>query len=395
MNFDLLTQQIGNVQDAIQASTAHAINLGLTARNWLFGYYITEFEQKGEDRAAYGEKLLANLEKKLNCKGLTERRFREFRRFYLVYPQLGPVLLKSIPPDVIKIVITPELESRFKFTAIPELTGMNSAPANTASSETIRHSLSAEFKGLSSDLIINKIPYTNLKQLLFIDDPLKRAFYEIESIRACWSSRELERQISTLYFERSGLSKNKKALSAMVNRQAHTLIPNDIINTPITLEFLGLNERALVTESDLEQAILDHLQYFLLEMGNGFCFEARPKRMLIDDDYFFCDLVFYHRILKCHVLVDLKVDKFKSKHASQLNMYLNFYKYEVMTPDDNPPIGILLCTEKGTTQVEYATAGMDENLFVQKYLVQLPDKREIEEYLTRELKAESILNFKM
>ena len=173
----------------------------------------------------------------------------------------------------------------------------------------------------------------------------------------------------------------------MVNKQAHTLIPKDIINTPITLEFLGLNERALVTESDLEQAILDHIQFFLLEMGTGFCFEARQKRMLIDEDYFFCDLVFYHRILKCHVLVDLKVDKFKAKHAAQLNMYLNYYKNEVKTPDDNPPIGILLCTEKGQTQVEYATAGMDENLFVQKYLVQLPDKKELEEYLTKELNS--------
>lgn len=143
----------------------------------------------------------------------------------------------------------------------------------------------------------------------------------------------------------------------------------------LRLEFLGLNERSLVTESDLEQAILDHLKYFLLEMGIGFCFEARQKRMLIDEDYFFCDLVFYHRILKCHVLVDLKVDKFKTKNASQLNMYLNYYKKEVKTPDDNPPIGILLCTEKGQTQVEYATAGMDDNLFVQKYLIQLPDKK--------------------
>ena len=133
-------------------------------------------------------------------------------------------------------------------------------------------------------------------------------------------------------------------MSAMVNKQTHTLIPNDIINTPITLGFLGLNERALVPENDLEKAILDHLQYFLLEMGNGFCFEARQKRMLINDDYFFCDLVFYHRILKCHVLVDLKVDKFKSKHASQLNMFLNFYKKEVMTHDDKPSIGILLYT---------------------------------------------------
>lgn len=145
----------------------------------------------------------------------------------------------------------------------------------------------------------------------------------------------------------------------MVQRQAMPLQPKDIINTPVTLEFLGLNDRALVTENDLEQSILDNLQRFLLEMGHGFCFEARQKRILIDGDYFFADLVFYHRILKCHVIVELKIDKFRHEYASQLNLYLNYFKAEVMQPDDNPPVGILLCTEKGDTLVKYATAGLD------------------------------------
>ena len=140
----------------------------------------------------------------------------------------------------------------------------------------------------------------------------------------CWTAKELERQIDSLYYERSGLSKNKEALSALVQQQAVQLQPANVINTPLTLEFLGLNERALVTENDLEQAILDNLQKFLLEMGHGFCFEARQKRILIDEDYFFADLVFYHRILKCHVIVDLKIDKFHHEYASQLNMYLNY-----------------------------------------------------------------------
>ena len=148
-----------------------------------------------------------------------------------------------------------------------------------------------------------------------------------------WTAKELERQIDSLYYERSGLSKNKEALSALVQQQAVQLQPANVINTPLTLEFLGLNERALVTENDLEQAILDNLQKFLLEMGHGFCFEARQKRILIDEDYFFADLVFYHRILKCHVIVDLKIDKFHHEYASQLNMYLNYFKAEVMQPD--------------------------------------------------------------
>lgn len=171
----------------------------------------------------------------------------------------------------------------------------------------------------------------------------------------------------------------------MVQQQAAPLEPKDVINTPVTLEFLGLNERALVTEDDLEQSILDNLQHFLLEMGHGFCFEARQKRILIDEDYFFADLVFYHRILKCHVIVELKIDKFHPEYASQLNMYLNYFKAEVMQLDDNPPIGILLCTEKGDTLVRYATAGLDPHIFVQKYKVQLPSEEEIKEFISKDI----------
>lgn len=204
----------------------------------------------------------------------------------------------------------------------------------------------------------------------------------MEAIRGCWSVKELERQINSLYYERSGLSQNKETLSALVQRQAMQLQPKDIINTPVTLEFLGLNDRTLVTESDLEQSILDNLQRFLLEMGHGFCFEARQKRILIDGDYFFADLVFYHRILKCHVIVELKIDKFRHEYASQLNLYLNYFKAEVMQPDDNPPVGILLCTEKGDTLVKYATAGLDPNIFVQKYMIELPTEEEIKKFIS-------------
>ena len=190
----------------------------------------------------------------------------------------------------------------------------------------------------------------------------------------------MEQQIASLYYERSGLSKNKEALSALVQQQA-TLLQQRCYQHPCYLEFLELNERALVTENDLEQSILDNLQHFLLEMGHGFCFEARQKRILIDEDYF-ADLVFYHRILKCHVIVELKIDKFRHEYASQLNMYLNYFKAEMMQSDDNPPIGILLCTEKGDTLVKYATAGLDPNIFVQKYMIELPTEEEIKEFIS-------------
>ena len=368
MDFESLVSHISAIQDTLQAQAAHSVNLALTSRNWLMGCYIVEFEQRGEDRAAYGEQLLKKLEKRLNTKGLNERRFREFRRLYLVYPQLKEEVLSYVTSGL-AIRHTPSAE----FIA------------------PIRHTPSAELQlikkqidtlTLSSEKLFNKLPYSHLKSISQIDNPTKRVFYELEAMRGCWSFRELERQINSLYYERSGLSKNKEALSTLVQQQAVQWHPQDVINTPVTLEFLGLNERALVTESDLEQSILGNLQNFLIEMGHGFCFEARQKRILIDKDYFFADLVFYHRILKCHVIVELKTDKFHHEYASQLNMYLNYFKAEVMQPDDNSPIGILLCTEKGDTLVQYATAGLDPNIFVQKYMIQLPSEEEIKRFIS-------------
>jgi predicted nuclease of restriction endonuclease-like (RecB) superfamily len=223
-------------------------------------------------------------------------------------------------------------------------------------------------------------------QLLAIDDPLKRVFYEIECIRGTWNVRELQRQIYSSYFERSGLSQNKEKLSDLVHLSSSQLEPNDIIQSPFMFEFLGLNTSALVTETELEQALIDNLKNFLLELGYGFCFEARQKRILIGDEYFFVDLVFYHRVLKCHVLIELKNDKFKQHYISQLDTYLNYYREEVRLPEDNPPVGILLCTHKNNALVKYATASLDKNIFVQKYLLKLPATEEIEEYIKKLIK---------
>lgn len=385
ITFESLLNQIQSVQTALQNSTAHAINTGLTIRNWLIGYYIVEFEQSGNDRAQYGEKLLRNLEKRLEIKGMTERRFREFRQFYLTFPQIGNEIGHLLPFDTIKQI--PNIEKEFLIWQMPfaELGTEKGHLLSAESTKPIRRLPTAEFKGTPIQLIVNKLSYTHLFKIINIDNYVKRTFYEMECIKGNWSVSELDRQINSLYFERSGLSQNKEALSDLANQKAVRLQPKDIINTPIALEFLGLNERALITETDLEQAILDNLQYFLLEMGHGFCFEARQKRVLIDNDYFFVDLLFYHRILKCHIVVEIKMDKFKHEHASQLNMYLNYFKHEVMTPDDNPPIGLLLCTEKGNTQVKYATGGLDQTIFIQKYLVELPSEEALKNYITNEL----------
>ena len=178
-----------------------------------------------------------------------------------------------------------------------------------------------------------------------------------------------------------GLSKDKKALSKLALKDAQQLTPLDVIHNPVTLEFLGLQSQDVVTETKLENTILNHLQLVLMEMGRGFCFEARQKRVLIDQDYFKADLIFYHRILKCHVIIDLKIDRFRHEYASQLNCYMNYYKHEVMQEDDNPPIGLLLCTDYGETTVQYATEGLSQNLFVSKYRLQLPTEEEMRQYL--------------
>ena len=381
MNFDSLVHTIHSVQDVLQEQAAHAVNLALTARNWLIGYYIVEFEQHGEDRAEYGEQLLKRLETRIKKKGMTERRFREFRRLYVVYPQLST--------EVAKYLVSLSMGSRNLLNNSAKEIRQTSAESQVP---VIRQT-SAELDVtedwmLPAEMLFNRISYSNLSLISQIDDPVKRSFYEIENIKGCWSNRELDRQISSSYFERSGLSKNKAALSAMVKQEAVTLTPVDILHEPVTLEFLGFKSKETWTESDLEEAIINHMQEFLLEMGNGFCFEARQKRILIDSDYFKADLIFYHRILKCHVIVDIKIDRFRHEYASQMNTYLNYYKYEVMQPGDNPPVGLLLCTGKGDTLVKYATAGLDQNIFVQKYMINLPSVEDLTSYIEKETEKE-------
>ncbi|MBN2776531.1 MAG: DUF1016 family protein [Bacteroidales bacterium] len=382
MDFNNLVSKIQETQNYLQAIAAKAVNTPLTVRNWLFGYYIVEFEQHGEDKAKYGDKLIRTLEKQLidnGLKGFSFTNLNIYRQFYLCYPEIVQTVSEYLEKS--RIVQTASEQLQISQTPSDDL-----VPHISDIVATIKEvSTPVKKYGLSPDKILKHLSFSHFVELIKIDDELKRAFYEIECAKGVWSIRELKRQIESLYFERIGLSKDKEKLSAMVQHQAVKLQAKDIVNTPFAIEFLGLNSHAMVTESNLEQAIIDHLILFLRELGQGFCFEDRQKRILIDDEYYFIDLVFYHRILKCHVLIDLKTEKFKHSHAGQINAYLNYYKNEVMQPDDNPPIGILLCTEKGNTMVQYATAGLDQNIFVQKYMVALPSKEELEEYIKKEI----------
>jgi predicted nuclease of restriction endonuclease-like (RecB) superfamily len=246
-------------------------------------------------------------------------------------------------------------------------------------------SLTAQSVSAPDDLL-QKLSYTHIEQLLSIRDASKRVFYEVECIRGNWSVRELKRQIGSLYYERSGLSRDKQALSRLANEAAQQASPMLDIRDPYVFEFLGLKPAEVMSESHLEDQILTRLQEFLLELGHGFCFEARQKRILIGDEYFFVDLVLYHRILKCHVLVELKLETFNHANIGQLNTYVSWYQKNVMAEGDNPPIGLLLCSDKNRALVEYALAGMDNQLFVSKYQLELPSKDTIQDFVDQQLK---------
>jgi predicted nuclease of restriction endonuclease-like (RecB) superfamily len=364
-DFDSLVASIVHIHHQAQDFATKAVNVGLTLRNWMIGHRIVEFEQQGADRAAYGESLLDTLSQRLATLGLprvTPRELRRYRQLYQVYPQIWES-------------VTPQSLAESGFNALLPMSDFLTIP--------IRESLTPESQIVESATpsLICRLSFTHLAELIQLTDETQRRFYEIECIRGNWSVRELRRQIVSLYYERSGLSKDKAKLSAKAQAKAETLQPAQIIRDPYVFEFLGLRSRDVMGESDLEDALLDRLQDFLLEMGHGFCFEARQKRILIGDDYFFVDLVFYHRVLKCHVLVELKTAAFAHEHLGQLNTYVAYYKKHEMTPGDQPPIGILLCTRKNEALVEFALGDLSNKLFVSRYAVEMPDKSAMESFL--------------
>lgn len=245
--------------------------------------------------------------------------------------------------------------------------------------------VSPQFK-INRNKLIQRLSYSHPELIVDLDDDLKRIFYEIECIRGNWSVRELKRQINSLYFERSGLSKDKAKLAALAREGAETAEPKLVIRNLYVFEFLELKPQEVMSESHLEDQLLDKLQEFLLELGHGFCFESHQKRILIGNIHNFVDLVFYHRILKCHVLVELKLEQFSHKSIGQLNTYVSWYRKNIMSEGDNLPIGILLCTQRDRTLVEYALAGMDNGLFVSKYQLKLPKREEMKRFIEEQMR---------
>lgn len=362
-SFNDLASIVQTTHDAAQSSAVKAINRMQTMRNWLIGYYIVEFEQHGKDRAEYGTQLLKKLEERVDRKGLTTTLFKWARKFYRLYPQM----MENLPIPICATV-------------------MHQLQPIENKEDTIGASMTHQFV-TPGKTIISHLSFTHLREIMTLDDPLARYFYEQECIKCTWSVRELRRQISTNLYVRAGISTNPEKLLSLPSVKGHDSAELQI-RQPFTFEFLGLKAQEVVDEHDLEDALISHLQEFILELGKGFCFEARQKRIIIDDEYYYPDLVFYNRILHCGVIIELKNEEFSYENFGQLNAYVSHYRENEMQPGDNPPIGILLCTRKGKKMVEYALAGMDNNPFVSTYMLQLPDKKTLEEFLLKQLEEE-------
>ncbi|NOR46403.1 MAG: DUF1016 family protein [Candidatus Delongbacteria bacterium] len=359
MNFRQLTKLLNETNEKLFQSAVKAVNTSLTIRNWLFGYYIVEFQQNGDDRAEYGKRLLYNLSEEIKIKGLTTPELSRCRQFYQAYPEI----LGSV---------TQELGFLEDENVNLKILGLLTQESNKPE---IRH-----YKKL-----ISSISYTHLVELIKIQDSLKRKFYELLCIKQTLSVRELKRQISTLSYERFGFSADKNLSMTEICKKIEPRESTDLVKSHYFFEFLKINNPSLIEETELESSLINHLQEFIIELGNGFCFEGRQKRILIGDEYYFIDLVFYHRILKCHVLIELKTDRFRYEHTGQLKTYLNYYKHNISQENDNPPVGILLVTERNKALVEYAIADSDKEIFVSKYKLQLPNKKEIEDFIDNEL----------
>lgn len=362
-----LTTAIQDTNRFFLSKVQKQVNVAMTLRNWLIGSYIVEYEQLGEDRATYGLMVLETLASRLKeqgLKGMGETNLKLFRQFYQLYPQIRQAL-----SDELKDI---DLQ-RFK---------ISQTASDLLDSSEITVKGKAE-NNIQFSLLINSLSFSHFIELFKADSEPKRRFYEEQSIKNNWGVRDLKRAVESLLYERTGLSADKEIVLKQHISQ-NNLKPEDVFRNTYMLEFLGLEEKTSYSESDLEESIITNLQNFLVEMGRGFCFEARQKRITFDNKHYRIDLVFYHRILKCHVLLDLKIGEFDHSDAGQMNMYLNYYKSNEFAKGDNDPIGIILCSGKNEALVRYATMGLPQQVFVSKYLINLPSEEELQKIIEEE-----------
>jgi len=359
-DFKLLISRCEETHQLTRTTAARATNKALVIRNFLLGRYIVEFEQNGSNRAQYGESLLQELSNALKTsigRGFSVDNLESMRRFYTAYSA-------NILP------IKSETVSRILKNQISEtLSRISSVDLSDWKNPTAQ-----QITRLQSEL--NLLSWSHYVTLLSVTNPDERSFYEIESAANDWSLRELKRQINSSLFERLALSRDKDQVKTLAQEGQIVEQAADLIKNPYVLEFLGIDERASYSESDLETAIIDKLEHFLLELGKGFLFEARQKRFTFDEDHYYIDLVFYNRLLRCYALIDLKIGEITHQDLGQMQMYVNYYDRHVKTDAEAPTIGIVLCKRKKDALVEF-TLPKDSNIHASEYKLYLPTKAQL------------------
>uniref|UniRef100_Q3AS86 Cytoplasmic protein n=1 Tax=Chlorobium chlorochromatii (strain CaD3) TaxID=340177 RepID=Q3AS86_CHLCH len=379
MNYQQLLALFKETHCELQHKAARSVDTALVIRNWLFGWYIVEFEQGGAERTVlYGKSLINRLSqelKSLGLKGISPTSLKQCRTFYLAYEKIGQALPDQCRGKLRISEVLQALPAKSE-NELPEI-----QQALPVISFEVLHNIPQIVHELSTTLAGSfKLGWTHYVALLTISNADERSFYEIEAYHNSWGARELERQIAASLFERLALSRDKEEICQLAQKGQVVEKATDIIKNPFVLEFLGLEEKSSYSEHALETAIINHLEHFLLELGKGFLFEARQKRFTFDNDHFYVDLVFYNRLLRCYVLIDLKRDKLTHQDLGQMQMYVNYFDRYVKTDDELPTIGIVLCHRKNDALVEL-TLPKDSNIFASKYQLYLPSKEELKREL--------------
>ena len=345
-----LVQRIREIWESSRQQAIRSVNSAHVCANWLIGKQIVQAEQGGEQRAEYGKNLLKLLSTQLGKEygsGFSVSALQYMRAFFLNYPDLLPI------QHAVRVISDESLSTTENTWQVGKL-----------------HS------GLS---------WTHYRTLLKVERQTARDFYEIETIRNGWSARQLERQIASLLFDRLLKSRDKAGVLSLANQGLQPSRPLDVIKDPYVLEFLNLPEATQWHESDLEQALLQQLQAFLLELGSGFAFMGRQVRLTLEGDHFYPDMVFYHVKLKCYLIIDLKIGKLDHADLGQMQLYVNYYDHEIASNDDNPSIGLILCSEKNDAVVRYVLGEQNSQIFASRYQLYLPSEAQLQAELQREL----------
>ena len=359
--------RVREILEAARAGVVRTVNTTQVVANWLIGREIVEEEQQGRRRAEYGLQLVTQLSEQLTTtygRGWSAQNLFYMKQFYLSYPSLLPAsgILHAVRGE------------------FPEAAIVHAARGESASA------LSNHSEIWQPGALHAHLSWTHYRTLLRVDRTEARNFYEIEAIRNTWSARELERQINSLLFDRLAKSRDKKGLMRLASHGQEVMLPIDMLKDPVVLEFLDLPESPRLVESKLEQALIGNLQTFLMELGKGFAFVSRQERITLDGDHFYIDLVFYHTILKCYVLIDLKVGKLSHADLGQIQFYVNYYDRERRTEGDNPTLGLILCPDKNDAVVKYTLGEQQQrNIFASRYQLHLPTVEELQHELRREL----------